>query len=61
MGNLPPWVESIVTVAVGLAPGLLALSTGFIGRLLLRAAEMFQPNNPARHHQGRDRPNCHQR
>jgi hypothetical protein len=32
-----------MAVAVGLAPGLLVLSTGFISRLLLRVAGMLQP------------------
>ncbi len=37
MGNLPSWGVSIAAVAVALAPGLLALSTGIIGSLLCGA------------------------
>jgi hypothetical protein len=51
MGNLPPWAGSITAAAVGLAPGLLVLSTRFIGRLLLRVAEMFQPKAEQRRRQ----------
>jgi hypothetical protein len=43
MSNLRGWALYVAAVAVGLAPGLLVLSTGFIARLLLRVAEMFQP------------------
>jgi hypothetical protein len=50
MDNLAPWAGSIVAVAVGLAPGLLVLSAGRIGRLLRRLApsraEMRQPEAP---------------
>jgi hypothetical protein len=34
---------AVAAVAIGLAPGLPVLSTGFIARLLLHAAEMLQP------------------
>jgi hypothetical protein len=48
MVNLPSWAGSIVAVAVGLAPGLLVLSTGFIARFLHRLtpsrAKMRQPD-----------------
>jgi hypothetical protein len=43
MGDLRSWAVYVAAVSVALAPGLLVLSTGFIGRLLLRIAEMLQP------------------
>jgi hypothetical protein len=43
MSNLRGWAVYLAAVGVGLAPGLLVLSTGFIARLLLRVAEMFHP------------------
>ena len=36
IGNSASWGVSISAVAVGLAPGLLVLSTNIIGRVLLR-------------------------
>jgi hypothetical protein len=43
MSNLGSWAAYVAAVAIGLAPGLRVLSTGFIARLLLHVAEMLQP------------------
>ena len=43
MSNLRSCTVYVAAVAIGLAPGLLVLSTGFIARLLLHVAEMLQP------------------
>jgi flagellar basal body-associated protein FliL len=43
VSNLRSWAVYVAAIAIGLAPGLLVLSTGFIARLLLHVAEMLQP------------------
>jgi hypothetical protein len=48
MGNLRSCAVYVAAVAVALAPGVSVLSTGLIGRFLLRIAEMLQPR--AGHH-----------
>jgi hypothetical protein len=47
MSNLAPWAVSIATIAVGLAPLLLVLSTGMIGRVLRRV--MLRPETRPRY------------
>jgi hypothetical protein len=43
MGDLRSWGGYLAALVVGLAPGVLVLSTGFIGQFLLRLAAMLAP------------------